>query len=213
MLFLKQGAVFKTRCKRFHGTRCSNLQYERRSSECLCKTIDQVDIRVLSVETHLAGRIYPGDRQELIAFMEKVMMVATMVLIRLTLMTIKMTMSITQVGYRHIDWAHQSTNALRSSMGTNDDLFVRNDIPLVKEEGWYAGEDLKETFGGKVFKKGSLEEKEGLAALAKGSPEDLVEKLANRVKEDLADHVKEEVENLSDAGEIGLLQKADRKEL
>ena len=53
-----------------------------------CKTIDQVDIRVLSVETHLAGRIYPGDRQELIAYMEKVMMVATMVLIRLTLMTI-----------------------------------------------------------------------------------------------------------------------------
>ena len=42
-----------------------------------CKTIDQVDIRVLSVETHLAGRIYPGDRQELIAYMEKVMMVAT----------------------------------------------------------------------------------------------------------------------------------------
>ena len=114
-------------------------------------------------------------------------------------------MTITQVGYRHIDWAHQSTNALRSSMGTNDDLFVRNDIPLVKEEGWYAGEDLKETFGGKVFKRGSSEEKEGLAAFAKGSPEDLVEKLA--------DHVKEEVENLSDAGEIGLLQKADRKEL
>ena len=98
-------------------------------------------------------------------------------------------------------------------MGTNDDLFVRNDIPLVKEEGWYAGEDLKETFGGKVFKRGSLEEKEGLAAFAKGSPEDLVEKLADRVKEDFADHVKEEVENLSDAGEIGLLQKADRKEL
>ena len=32
----------------------------------------QVDIRVLSVETHLAGRIYPGDRKELIAYMEKV---------------------------------------------------------------------------------------------------------------------------------------------
>ena len=136
-----------------------------------------------------------------------------MVLIRLTLMTITITMTITQVGYRHIDWAHQSTNALRSSMGTNDDLFVRNDIPLVKEEGWYAGEDFKETFGGKVFKRGSSEEKEGLAAFAKGSPEDLVEKLADRVKEDLADHVKEEVESLSDAGEIGLLQKADRKEL
>ena len=83
-----QGAVFKTRCKRFHGTRCSNLQYERRSSESFCENIDQVDIRVLSVETHLAGRIYPGDRKDLIAYMEKVMMVATMVLIRLTLMTI-----------------------------------------------------------------------------------------------------------------------------
>ena len=33
---------------------------------------DQVDIRVLSVETHLAGRIYPGDRKDLIAYMEKV---------------------------------------------------------------------------------------------------------------------------------------------
>ena len=32
----------------------------------------QVDIRVLSVETHLAGRIYPGDRKDLIAYMEKV---------------------------------------------------------------------------------------------------------------------------------------------
>ena len=33
----------------------------------------QVDIRVLSVETHLAGRIYPGDRKDLIAYMEKVL--------------------------------------------------------------------------------------------------------------------------------------------
>ena len=33
------------------------------------------------------------------------------------------------------------------------------------------------------------------------------------VVEKLADHEKEEVENLSDSGEVGLLQKADRKEL
>ena len=119
-----------------------------------------------------------------------------LVLIRLTLMT--MTMTMTQVGYRHIDWAHQSTNALRSSMGTNDDLFVRNDIPLVKEEGWHAGEDLKKAFGGKVFKKGSLEEKEALEKW--------------RREEELADHMEEEL--LSDSAQIGsLLQNPDRKEL
>merc|ERR1712130_388901 len=86
------------------------------------KTIpwDKVDIRVLSVETHLAGRIYPGDRKDLIAYMEK-------------------------VGYRHIHWAHRTTNPNRSEMGTTDDLFVRNDVPLVKEEGWDGEEeDLKE---------------------------------------------------------------------
>ena len=50
----------------------------------------------------------------------------------------------TQVGYRHIHWAHQSTNSNRKEMGTTDDLFVRNDVPLVKEEGWDAEEALKE---------------------------------------------------------------------
>ena len=31
-------------------------------------------------------------------------------------------------------------------MGTTDDLFVRNDVPLIKEEGWDAGEALGEKF-------------------------------------------------------------------
>ena len=40
-----------------------------------------------------------------------------------------------QVGYRHIHWAHHGTSAGRKFLGTNDDLFVRNDVPLVEEAG------------------------------------------------------------------------------
>ena len=60
-------------------------------------------------------------------------------------MMIMITMTMIQVGYRHIHWAHQSTNAIRKEYGTTDDLFVRKDVPLVKEEGWDAAEEpLKE---------------------------------------------------------------------
>ena len=52
---------------------------------------------------------------------------------------IKMTM--TQVGYRHIHWAHKSTNAIRKEYGTTDDLFVRKDVPPVKEDQGDGGED------------------------------------------------------------------------
>ena len=164
----------------------------------------------MSVETHLAGRIYPGDRKDLIAYMEKVMMMINMTV----MMTVVTLMTITQVGYRHIDWAHQSTNADRSSMGTNDDLFVRNDVPLVKEEGWHAGVDLKKAFGGKVFKKGSLEEKEALEKWRREEElaDHMEEKLAEHMEEKLADHMEEEL--LSDSAQIGnLLQNPDRKEL
>ena len=34
--------------------------------------IVEVDIRVLSVETHLAGRLFPGDRGDIIHYMEQV---------------------------------------------------------------------------------------------------------------------------------------------
>ena len=111
----------------------------------------QVDIRVLSVETHLAGRIYPGDRKDLIAYMEKVIQ-----------KTIRMTIITIQVGYRHIHWAHQSTNDNRKAMGTNDDLFVRNDVPLVKEEGWDAEEALKEKLGENDIEELVTEELENL---------------------------------------------------
>ena len=40
-----------------------------------------------------------------------------------------------QVGYRHIHWAHHGTSAGRKFLGTTDDLFVRNDVPLVEEAG------------------------------------------------------------------------------
>ena len=40
-----------------------------------------------------------------------------------------------QVGYRHIHWAHHGTSAGKKFLGTNDDLFVRNDVPLVEETG------------------------------------------------------------------------------
>ena len=48
-----------------------------------------------------------------------------------------------QVGYRHIHWAHQTTNIHRTEMGTHDDFFVRTDVTLLKEEGWNK-EALKE---------------------------------------------------------------------
>ena len=65
----------------------------------------------------------------------------------MTMTMIQMTMMMSQVGYRHIHWAHQSTNPNRSEMGTTDDLFVRNDVPLVKEEGWDSEKALKEKLG------------------------------------------------------------------
>jgi len=74
------------------------------------KTIpwDKVDIQSLTVETHMLGMIFPGDREEFIGYMES-------------------------VGYRHIKDAHQGTNELRQMLGTIDDLFVRNDVPLAEE--------------------------------------------------------------------------------
>ena len=72
-------------------------------------------------------------------------------------------MTTTQVGYRHIHWAHQSTNANRKEMGTNDDLFVRKDVPLVKEEGWDAAEEaLKEELNMEELANDVTEELENL---------------------------------------------------
>ena len=76
------------------------------------KTIpwEKVDIRVMTVETHLAGRIFPGTRDDLIAYLD-------------------------QVGFRHLSWAHRNTNQARTNLGTTDDLFVRKDLPLrIKDE-------------------------------------------------------------------------------
>ena len=58
---------------------------------------DQVDIRVFSVETHLAGVVFPGTRQDIIEYMES-------------------------VGYRLMEFTTEQTK---------DDLFVRNDVPLL----------------------------------------------------------------------------------
>jgi len=75
------------------------------------KTIpwDKVDIRVLSVETHLAGRLFPGDRQDLIEYM-------------------------VSVGYRHITWGHTGTNHARATLGTMDDMFVKNGVPVRRKD-------------------------------------------------------------------------------
>jgi len=77
----------------------------------ILKTIpwDKVDIRVLSVETHLAGRLFPGDRSELISYMES-------------------------VGYQHIPWGHTGTSTLRTNLGTTDDMFVKNGIPVKRRD-------------------------------------------------------------------------------
>ena len=72
-------------------------------------------------------------------------------------------MKMTQVGYRHIHWAHKSTNAIRKEYGTTDDLFVRKDVPLVKEEGWDVGEEaLKEELDIKELANAVTEELENL---------------------------------------------------
>ena len=71
---------------------------------------EKVDILAMTVETHLAGRIFPGSREDLISYLE-------------------------EVGYTHISWAHRNTNQARTNMGTTDDLFVRKDLPLrIKDE-------------------------------------------------------------------------------
>merc|ERR1712080_675807 len=75
---------------------------------------DKVDIRVLTVETHFAGHVYPGDRREVIAYME-------------------------EVGYRHIPNAHKGQDDTEVGVDEKvhkkqDDLFVRRDVPLLKEE-------------------------------------------------------------------------------
>ena len=75
------------------------------------KTIpwDKVDIRVLSVETHLAGRLFPGDRLDLIEYMKS-------------------------VGYQHITWGHLGTNTARETLGTKDDMFVKNGVEVRKRD-------------------------------------------------------------------------------
>jgi len=69
---------------------------------------DKVDIQALTVETHMLGKLFPGDREEFIKYMDG-------------------------VGYRHIKDAHMGTNQLRQQLGTIDDLFVRKDVPLAEE--------------------------------------------------------------------------------
>jgi len=75
------------------------------------KTIpwDKVDIRVLSVESHLAGRLFPGDRHDLIAYMKS-------------------------VGYQHITWGHTGTNTARETLGTMDDMFVKNGVEVRRKD-------------------------------------------------------------------------------
>ena len=66
---------------------------------------------MLSVETHLAGRLFPGDRLDLIEYMKS-------------------------VGYKHIEGGHKGTNNARETLGTRDDMFVREGVTLFssKEE-------------------------------------------------------------------------------
>jgi len=72
---------------------------------------DKVDIQVMSIETHLLNKLFPGDRDELIAYMAS-------------------------VGYNHVPWGHTKQNENRKSMGTRDDMFVKKGIELrmTKEE-------------------------------------------------------------------------------
>ena len=77
----------------------------------------QVDIRVVTVETHLAGRLYPGSRADILQLMAG-------------------------AGYTHLPAAHRRSNTARDNMGTQDDLFVRNDVTLVDGEDTEAREEL-----------------------------------------------------------------------
>ena len=69
----------------------------------------KVDIKAVTVETHLAGRLFPGTREDIIEFMDK-------------------------AGYNHVAGAHRQTNDKRSSLGTTDDLFVKKEIKLRKRD-------------------------------------------------------------------------------
>ena len=77
----------------------------------------QVDIRVVTVETHLAGRLYPGSRADILQLMAG-------------------------AGYTHLPAAHRRSNTARDNMGTQDDLFVRNDVTLVEVEDSEARKEL-----------------------------------------------------------------------
>ena len=77
----------------------------------------QVDIRVVTVETHLAGRLYPGSRADILQLMAG-------------------------AGYTHLPAAHRRSNTARDNMGTQDDLFVRNDVTLVEGDDGEAREEL-----------------------------------------------------------------------
>ena len=61
------------------------------------------------METHLAGRLFPGTRDDIIAFMD-------------------------EVGYNHVTGAHRQTSDLRSNLGTTDDLFVKKEIKLRQKD-------------------------------------------------------------------------------
>lgn len=69
---------------------------------------DKVNIEVITVETHLMGKIFPGDREEFLEYMKS-------------------------VGYDHITDGHSTTNPLREAWGTIDDMFVKKGVPLAKQ--------------------------------------------------------------------------------
>ena len=64
----------------------------------------------MTIETHLAGRLFPGDRADLISYLES-------------------------VGYTHLSWGHAATNTGRQELGTTDDLFVKSGVELFQIDG------------------------------------------------------------------------------
>ena len=68
---------------------------------------DQLDIWVVSVETHLAGHVFPGSRQDIIDFMET-------------------------VGYSLVTWSSHEVE--KDDLFVRDDIKTAKDIQTTKEE-------------------------------------------------------------------------------
>ena len=97
-----------------------------------------MDIRVLTVETHLAGHVFPGVRNDIIVFMEKVLL-SIIATVKCHLVNNELCFYPFQRKRRPPPgWLPPhplGTPRYKRWKKVLGDLFVRNDVPLVEETG------------------------------------------------------------------------------